>query len=171
MWNTNRALGEGTALWQLPLGMCCQIPEGFLIFQSFPSSYGISISQGSFCPRMAPLSHTCRFSHGSCGYGGVGGCIWLLLCEPVLLHQHQAGGCHHPWGLRRWDPAQVKENLEGAGAALAEHWAGNNIPGWHILISAGQRTHLEKLWWWSADKQVAHLRLSVVCRSPSQRCW
>lgn len=71
-----------------------KFPSNFLVSQSLPSCHGISISQGSFCPRMAPLSHHCRFSNGSCAYGGVGGCVWLHLSKPVLLHQQQAGGCH-----------------------------------------------------------------------------
>lgn len=70
---------------------------------------------------------TCRFLNGSCGCGGVGGCIWLQLCEPVLLHQQQAGGCHQSLCVRSVVRILLHTGIgnsgvtRASGRAAAEH--------------------------------------------------
>lgn len=48
----------------------------------------------------------------------VSGCTYVSLLSYISIGQVDATG---PWSLRRRDPPQFQEHLEGAGAALAEH--------------------------------------------------
>lgn len=92
-----------------------------------------------------PPPITCSFLHGSYGYGGVGGCIWQCLREPV--RPTWASGRRVPPvpGAQEDETRQkLQEQPEGAGAASAEQ--GAVPPGdKHRPTCAGQRLSGEVL--------------------------